>query len=65
MRKPRPVLESLIIGLSDDTTYITVGARVAERHTLLCVKSGSSEMVSGPKVINVRHPTDDTFENMT
>ena len=46
-------------------TAISLGARVEERYPSLCEKSKSSEMVSGKKVQNVRHPTDATFEKMT
>ena len=65
MTNSRQVLESLIIGLSEGTNVIPVGAMVIERCPNLYVKSLSSEMVSGPKVKNVRHPREATFENMT
>ena len=50
---------------SKNTNAISLGARVEERYPSLCEKSKSSEMVSGKKVKNVRHPTDAILENTT
>ena len=55
-------MESLIIGLSDDTNAISLSARVEERCPSLCEKSKGSEMVSGKKVKNVKHSREATFE---